>query len=361
MKKHKIIDLFAGIGGIRRGFEITGDFETVLSAEIDDHACRTYEHLFGESPKNDVSTEEFKNLVYKTKYDVLTAGFPCQSFSIAGKREGFLDKSRGTLFFDIATILKNTKPKAFLLENVANLVSHDKGKTFKVISEILTKELGYKVVGIEEDLLGNIIYKKENLIRNSKDFGIPQNRRRIYLVGFKKECFKGDFFVGKKIELPVKREKGAIYKSLSDVIEYGQDEKWFLSQRYLNTLRNHRSRHEKKKNGFGFIVLNEKGNERDFSNALLATGGSGRERNLIQDLLSENSKNDLNIRHTTTSEWAKLQGFKNYAFLNQGKDLFSFPPSVSRTQQYKQLGNSVTITVIEEIAKMISRVLNEDL
>ena len=120
MKKYKTIDLCAGIGGIRRGYELAGCFENVLSAEIDKNACRTYEHLYGDNPMNDITTEEFKQKVDKTPYDILLAGFPCQAFSRAGKQEGFEDKTRGTLFFDIAEMINRSHPKAFMLENVDN-------------------------------------------------------------------------------------------------------------------------------------------------------------------------------------------------------------------------------------------------
>ena len=148
--KYKIIDLFCGIGGIRKGFELTNNFQNVLSAEIDKYACLTYEHLFNENPFNDVTSEVFKEKVKKTNYDVLLAGFPCQSFSIAGEKKGFEDTTRGTLFFHIADIIKDTKPKAFLLENVEGLFRHDRGKTFQIIIDTLIKELGYRVVGVEE-------------------------------------------------------------------------------------------------------------------------------------------------------------------------------------------------------------------
>ena len=115
---YKTIDLCAGIGGIRRGFELTGEFENVLSAEIDDFACKTYEHLFGENPKNDLTSEEFKKKAASTDYDVLLAGFPCQTFSIAGKKLGFRDTTKGTIFFDIADIISRTNPRAVFLENV---------------------------------------------------------------------------------------------------------------------------------------------------------------------------------------------------------------------------------------------------
>ena len=127
--KYKTIDLCAGIGGIRRGFELTGCFENVLSAEIDEFAARTYEHLYGDNPLNDLTSEDFKNKVVNTEYDVLLAGFPCQSFSSVGKKLGFRDSTRGTIFFDIADIISRTNPKAIFLENVENLISHDKGKT----------------------------------------------------------------------------------------------------------------------------------------------------------------------------------------------------------------------------------------
>jgi len=147
--KYKTIDLFCGIGGIRKGFELTNKFSNLLSAEVDKYACMTYEHLFNENPLNDVTSEEFKEKVQKLNYDVLLAGFPCQSFSIAGAKKGFKDTTRGTLFFDIADILKRTTPKAFLLENVEGLFRHDKGKQLLSICTILIDELGYKIVGVK--------------------------------------------------------------------------------------------------------------------------------------------------------------------------------------------------------------------
>ena len=149
--KYKMIDLFCGIGGVRKGFELTNRYTNLLSAEVDKYACQTYEHLFNENPYNDVTSEEFKEKVENLNYDVLLAGFPCQSFSSAGAKKGFEDTTRGTLFFDVADILKRTKPKSFLLENVEGLFRHDKGKTFKTIIDILVKELGYKVVGVNEN------------------------------------------------------------------------------------------------------------------------------------------------------------------------------------------------------------------
>lgn len=366
---YKTIDLFAGIGGIRKGFELTGHFKNVLSAENDKYACQTYIHLYGENPNNDVTQEEFKEKVESIDYDTLLAGFPCQSFSRAGNEEGFKDKTRGTLFFDIADIIDRTRPKSFLLENVDNLLSHDKGKTFKIILKTLCLELNYKVIGVEVDDTGNLIYENSNFMRNSKEFGLPQNRPRVYIMGFNKEIY------GDKIEdlpyqeLPRQRDRGPIINTLSDAIEKGTSKEFYVAQGYFNTLKQHRDRHKSKGNGFGYVVLNLPGEERLYSNALLATGGSGKERNLIYDpqpdfygLIVKGKKTPLNnegIRHMTPTEWGKLQGFVGYAFLDeQNNDTFSFPESISNTQRYKQLGNSVTIPVIEEMAYFMIQCLN---
>ena len=184
---YKTIDLCAGIGGIRRGFELTGKFENVLSAEIDPSAARTYQHIFGDNPLNDLTSEEFKDTVARTEYDILLAGFPCQSFSRVGKQLGFRDKTRGTIFFDIADIISRTNPRAILLENVENLVSHDKGQTIKTIIETLEDELDYRVIGVTLDDDGNYKYTPKSFIRNSKYFGIPQNRPRVYIMAFSKK------------------------------------------------------------------------------------------------------------------------------------------------------------------------------
>lgn len=358
---YKTIDLFAGIGGIRRGFEMTGKFKNVMAAEIDKYACIMYKHIFGDDPKNDVTSEQFKKQVQEINYDVLLAGFPCQSFSRAGKQKGFLDKTRGTLFFDIADIINRTRPKAFLLENVDNLISHDKGKTFKVILETLVNDLDYKIVGVEKNLLGDLIYSKESFIRNSRNFGIPQNRPRVYIMGFDNKKYNKSMhrIVGK--ELPKQRKGEAIYEDLNDILEYGNKAKYYISQGYLETLKEHKKRHMKKGNGFGYVIVNSSEIDKPYSNALLATGGSGKERNLVYDKqegiagkIVKNKKTPLNsecIRYMTPREWGKLQGFIGYAFINEeGEDTFTLPDNISDTQLYKQFGNSVTIPVIEELA-----------
>ena len=186
---YKTIDLCAGIGGIRRGFELTGEFQTVLSAEIDDAACKTYEHLYGDNPKNDLTSEAFKQRTVETEYDVLLAGFPCQTFSRAGQKLGFRDTTKGTIFFDIADIISRTNPRAVFLENVENLVSHDKGETLRRIVTTLEDELQYRIIGVTMDESGSYVYSGKSFIRNSRYFGLPQNRPRVYLMAFSKKIY----------------------------------------------------------------------------------------------------------------------------------------------------------------------------
>lgn len=365
----KTIDLFSGIGGIRRGFELAGDFKNLLSAEIDKYACLTYEHMYGENPYNDVSKEEFKKKVTKIKYDVLLAGFPCQAFSIAGKKQGFRDATRGTLFFEVADILDRTKPKAFLLENVEGLLRHKKGETFKIIAETLVKELGYNVVGVDLTENGELGYASSSFVRNSKNFGVPQNRPRVYLMGFRK-----DIIDSKKIQqysLPIKRENKAIFENLNTLLELDVEDRYYIPVNYVKTLERHRKSHKEAGNGFGYQVVNRDKSE-NVSNAILATGGSGKERNIIYQpkegiggKIVPGKQSPLNkegLRFMTPKEWGRLQGFYDYAFMDkEGKEYFSFPNTVSITQQYKQFGNSVTIPVIEELAKYMKKILKENL
>ena len=182
--RYKTIDLCAGIGGIRQGFEMTKRFINVLSAETDKYACQTYEKLFGENPYNDVTDDEFKLLVAETEYDVLLAGFPCQTFSRVGLQEGFKNKEKGQIFFHIAEIIDLNRPKAVFLENVDMLITHDNGKTFKKIMDVLINDLDYFVVGTKRDDKGEITFNRKEFIRNSKNFGVPQNRPRTYIVCF---------------------------------------------------------------------------------------------------------------------------------------------------------------------------------
>lgn len=364
---YRTIDLCAGIGGIRRGFERVGGFTNVLSAEIDKYACMTYEHLFGENPNNDLTTEEFKRTVEQTPYDILLAGFPCQTFSRVGLGEGFENEEKGQIFFHIADIIRRTRPCAFFLENVDHLVTRDNGATFRLIIDTMETELKYKVIGVSMSDEGALQYNPKDFVRNSRNFGVPQNRPRTYIVGFDRERFRPARLAMLPTELPKRREE-PLYTDLNDLLERNVDPKYYMASGYLETLVRHRERQEGKGYGFGYRIVNEPGIETPIANTLLATGGSGRERNLIYDPRDgiagteikgkKTPLNDRGIRVMTPTEWGKLQGFINYAFLSDtGEDSFSFPERVPDLHKYKQFGNSVTIPAIEEIARFINTCL----
>lgn len=358
---YRTIDLCAGIGGIRKGFEMTGEFKNVLSSEIDKYACQTYMHLYGENPENDLTSEKFKALVEKTDYEVLLAGFPCQSFSRQGHKLGFDDAKRGVIFSHIADIISRTSPRAVFLENVDNLVRHDKGHTFYTIIEILEKQLEYKVIGVHRDVDDTLIYSGRDFVRNSRYFGIPQNRPRTYIMAFSREHF------GISVDylpdfLPVENRL-VLYRDLHELLELGAESKYYLSSGYYDTLIRHRERNYRNGNGFGFKVVNAQNIPHPVANTILATGGSGKERNLVYDpqvdipgKLYPTKKTPLNdscVRCMTPREWGKLQGFIGYAFVEEGVEKFSFPDGVSEAQQYKQFGNSVTIPVIQTMAEFM--------
>ena len=365
--KLKTIDLCAGIGGIRRGFELAGGYRNIASAEIDEMACKTYEHLFHEDPRNDVTNEKFKKHLQTLHYDVLMAGFPCQAFSSVGLQHGFEDKTKGTIFFDIAKIIKMTRPKVVFLENVQNLLSHDKQATFKTIVDTLDRQLDYHIVGVTHDKDGIPQYKRSAFLRNSRDFGVPQNRPRVYIVAFSRAYF-GQHISLLPEEAPTKRSRTPVFKSLADVLDKKVDSRFFLSSGYLDTLEKHIVTQHKKGYGFGYCIVNAPEIETPIANTLLATGGSGRERNLIYDPINGASCagtsikgkyspiNDKFIRTMTPNEWGRLQGFVGYAFVDKnGIDQFSFPEDIRNVQRFKQFGNSVTIPVIEEYALFIQQ------
>lgn len=359
----RTIDLCAGIGGIRRGFELTGYFENVLSSEIDQFACMTYRHLYGDNPQNDLTTEEFKQLVEVTDYDVLLAGFPCQTFSKAGLELGFADQTKGTIFYHIAEIVRRTRPRAIFLENVDNLVRHDRGNTFKVIIDILELELDYKVVGVSYGLDGTPLYRGKDFIRNSKNFGIPQNRPRTYIIAFDRRRYGAEALLNIENYLPEGNDLD-LYDDLNDLLEMGAPAQYYMASGYLDTLIRHRAREHDKGNGFGYKVVNAEGIEHPVANTIMATGGSGKERNLVYDPqegiagtripTKKTELNDKGIRVMTPREWGKLQGFINYAFMVDGVDTFSFPEGITNCQKYKQFGNSVTIPVIQTMAEYIT-------
>lgn len=366
---YRTIDLCAGIGGIRKGFEMTGQFVNVLSAEVDKYACKTYQHLFQDNAENDLTTPEFKDLVSDTEYDVLLAGFPCQTFSRVGKEEGFEDESKGQIFFHIAEIIKRTRPMAFFLENVDRLVTHDDGETFQTILETLINQLGYFVLGVDTSKPGQLLFDSKSFIRNSRDFGVPQNRPRTYIIGFDTERFSPEKLKRLPETLPL-GINDKLYEDLNGVLEEEVPAKYYMASGYLETLIKHRKRQESKGYGFGYRIVNEPSIEHPVANTLLATGGSGRERNLIYDpregiagLEIKGKKtplNDKGIRVMTPTEWGKLQGFINYAFIDDnGNDTFSFPDAMPDAQKYKQFGNSVTIPVIKVMAEFMNDCINQ--
>ena len=302
--------------------------ECVFSSEWDEKAKQTYEANFGEVPFGDITLEETKSFIPK-QFDILCAGFPCQAFSIAGRRGGFED-TRGTLFFDVAEIIRRHQPKAFFLENVKGLTSHDKGRTLKTILNTLREDLGYFV--------------PEPEILNAKNFGVPQNRERIFIVGFRKDLGIVDF------KYP---EPTGIQKVFIDIREKeAVPTKYYLSTQYVDTLRKHKQRHEDKGNGFGYEIIPDNG----IANAIVV-GGMGRERNLVIDARitdftpTTKIKGEVNregIRKMTPREWARLQGFPEH-----------FKIVVADASAYKQFGNSVAVPAIEATAEKILDILKK--
>lgn len=315
----KAIDLFCGIGGIRLGFSQHFPLEVVLSSDIDTNAQKTYLENFKDLPTGDLTKI---NNASVPAHDLLMGGFPCQAFSLAGKKLGF-DDTRGTLFFEVARIIKAKKPKVVFLENVKGLVSHDKGKTLKVILNTL-RELNY-----------DVHYK----VLNASHFGLAQKRERIYIVAFNKDLVKNSATFKFPEPLNLKPKIG-------DILEKNVDLNYFVSAQYMKSLINHKARHAKKGNGFGYQVIAPT----EVANTVLV-GGMGKERNLVKDLSKPKKTKDkkINTKHLrvmTEREWARLQGFP---------ESFKFP--CSKTATYKQLGNSVAVNVISAIAAEIKKVL----
>ena len=299
------IDLFAGIGGIRLGFESVGG-KCVFSSEFDEDACKTYEANFGEHPSGDITKIEAKDI---PDFDILLGGFPCQAFSIIGKKEGFANETCGTLFFDIERILKEKKPKAFMLENVRNLTSHDKGNTFNIIKSHL-EALGYKV------------YAK---VLNALDFGVPQKRERIIIVGFLDDV---DFSFPNPNDI---KEK----KTLKDILETNVDKKYYVK----NSIRESRLLRLKDKNYPKPYISHENiaGSitPHPYSSALRA--GASANYILIND-----------ERRPTEREMLRIQGFPE-----------DFKIVVPYTKIKKQCGNSVAVPVIKAVAKEMMKSLRK--
>ena len=301
----RFIDLFAGIGGIRLGFESAGG-HCVFSSEFDENACKTYEANFGEHPSGDITKIASDDI---PDFDILLGGFPCQAFSIIGKKEGFDNETCGTLFFEIERILRDKKPKAFMLENVRNLTAHDNGKTFQVIRKHLEK-LGYNV------------YAK---VLNALDYGVPQKRERIIIVGFKDDIMF-------TFPEPVPTHKR---KTLKDILETDVDDKYYVKENIKNSrlLRLKDSNYPKPyishENMAGSITPHP------YSSCLRA--GASANYILIND-----------ERRPTEREMLRLQGFPD-----------DFKIVVSYSHIKHQTGNSVAVPVISAVAKQMISYLKQ--
>jgi DNA (cytosine-5)-methyltransferase 1 len=306
----KAIDLFAGIGGIRRGFEnvFNDDIEFVFSSEIDKNAQKTYYLNYKEVPHGDITAIDEADI---PPHDIILAGFPCQAFSVAGHRKGFND-TRGTLFFDVARIAKYHKPKIIFLENVKGFVGHDKGRTFEVVKKTL-EDMGY-----------TLHYQ----VLNTKDFNVPQNRERIYIVAFLNDV--------KEFTFPEILESS---KTIHDFLDKKVDDKYYYNDKPLyekikDDVKSEDTMYQWRRH----YVRENKNNVCPTLTANMGTGGHNVP--IIKD--------KKGIRKLTPYECVRFQGFDK---------TFKFPKELALSHQYKQAGNSVTVTVIEEIAKKIKDVL----
>lgn len=317
----KFIDLFAGIGGIRLAMERAG-LRCVFSSEWDRFARQTYRANFGEEPAGDIAAIDSADI---PAFDVLTAGFPCQPFSIAGvskknalgRKHGFLDRTQGTLFFEIARIIRDHRPRAFLLENVKNLVSHDRGRTFDTIRRTLEEDLGY-----------HIRYEVLNASRL-----LPQNRERIFIVGFRdaaaaeRFAFPGDGPLLKpQAGGPGLRAKAA--PRIRDILDKKVDARYTLSDKLWQYLQDYKEKHRRAGHGFGFGLVDLNGIARTLSARYYKDGS--------EILIPVRGSNP---RRLTPRECARLMGFPD-----------DFEIVVSDTQAYRQFGNSVAVPVVQEVA-----------
>ena len=312
----KFIDLFAGIGGFRLALQNIGG-KCVYTSEWENSVKKTYRENFGEIPFGDITKESTKNYI-PNQFDILCAGFPCQAFSIAGKREGFAD-TRGTLFFDIELIIDKHRPKVVFLENVKNLVSHDKGKTFNTIIEILEKKLGYKVFN--------------SVLNSMTHANIPQNRERIFIVAFDPNQVRNwsEFKFPEKIELT---------KTIHDILDKGKQESKYYYQKehkYYLELEKTMTSKDTVYQWRRVYVRKNKSNVCPTLTANMGTGGHNVP--LIRD--------NFGIRKLTPRECFSFQGYpENYIL-----------PNIATSKLYKQAGNSVTTTLVERIANEIISIL----
>jgi DNA (cytosine-5)-methyltransferase 1 len=333
--KFTFIDLFAGIGGIRLGFQAVGG-KCIYSSEFDPPAQKTYEANFGEIPFGDITKQETKDAI-PDPIDIVCAGFPCQAFSLAGKRMGFDDNykgmCRGTLFKEVVEICEKHQPKVVFCENVKGLLIHDKGRTLKVIQGAF-EEIGY-----------HFYYT----VLNSKDFGVPQHRERLYMISLRNDIVKSIMQKDPYWTFPFPKPSGEIV-TLQSIREANVPARYYLSTTYVETLRRHKAHHEALGHGFGYEIRPWDG----LAGAIVC-GGMGRERNLVIDktdrvLVPETHiKGTINtegIRKMTPREWARLQGFPE-----------EFKFVLSDVHLYKQFGNSVSVPVIKAISQQIIKIL----
>lgn len=310
--KFTFIDLFAGIGGMRIAFEENGG-QCVFSCEWDKYCQKTYFENFSVVPVGDIKQVYEKDI---PNHDILVAGFPCQPFSIAGvskknslgRETGFLDKTQGTLFFDVVRIINEKRPRAFLLENVKNLKSHDKGRTWKIIMESL-EELDYEV--FPEVLDGQTF--------------VPQHRERVFIVGFDRKRY------GKDIQFDFNLRKPDQSPKLNQILDLNVDARYTLSEHLWQYLQDYAAKHKARGNGFGFGLVELDGIARTLSARYYKDGS---EILIPQD--------DTRPRRLTPRECARLQGFPN-----------TFKIPVSDTQAYKQFGNSVVVPLVTAVAEKI--------
>lgn len=320
--KFTFIDLFAGMGGFRIAMQRQG-VKCIFSSEWNKFAQKTYLANFGEMPFGDITKEETKQFI-PDQFDILCAGFPCQPFSIAGvskkkslgRETGFKDKTQGTLFFDVADIICRHRPKAFFLENVKNLVSHDKGNTFKVICDTL-EELGY-----------SIHYK----IMDGQNY-VPQHRERIMIVGFDKKLYHGS----ENFQFP---NTEPLNVRIKDILEKHPDDKYILSDRLWSYLQNYSKKHKEKGNGFGYGLADLNGISRTLSARYYKDGS---------EILIPRGEG-MNPRRLTPRECARLMGYPDEYIIDK----------VSDVQAYRQCGNSVVVPLITAVSEQIVKTMIEE-
>lgn len=317
--KFTFIDLFAGMGGFRLAMQAQGG-KCVFSSEWNTFSQKTYFANFGDMPFGDITKEVTKSYI-PDHFDVLCAGFPCQPFSIAGvskkkslgRETGFKDKTQGTLFFDVADIISRHRPKAFYLENVKNLTSHDKGNTFRVIRETL-EELNY-----------SLYYK----VMDGQTY-VPQHRERIMIVGFDKELFHGE----ENFEFPEQHEAT---RTVKEILDPNIDPKYTLSDKLWAYLQNYAEKHRAKGNGFGFGLVDLNGITRTLSARYYKDGS---------EILIPQGEGK-NPRRLSPRECARLMGYPDEYMIDR----------VSDVQAYRQCGNSVIVPLITAVSEQIIKTM----